>query len=364
MFKIIQMAFAFVGVIVGAGFASGQEILQYFTSFGTMGTLGAIVATGLFAYLGMMLMKMGSRLRATSHDDAIYRLSGKFMGVAVDYIIIFTLFGVGVVMVAGAGSMLNQQYGVPGWVGSLIMTLLVVSTVLLPINRVITLIGAITPFLILALAIISAYSLFSNHAPISELEPIATSVESSLPNWFISAVNYVSFNTAVGAGMALVMGGSEKNEKIATWGGLLGGLGIGVLIIVAHYAIFLKIEDVKDVGLPLLKIIQDLSPMLGILMTVVLFGMIYNTGVAMYYAFVARFTQMQTKRSYIFAAITGLVGFVASFAGFTKLVAYFYPLIGYLGLLLIAILIIAPFKIKKNNDVKAASYTFSDSTAS
>lgn len=347
MYKVIQMAFAFIGVIVGAGFASGQEILQYFTSFGTWGTVGAAVSTGLFAYLGMMMMQMGSRMQTKSHDEAIYKLSGKFMGVAVDYIIIFTLFGVGVVMVAGAGSMLNQQYGLPNWIGSLLMTFLVVGTVLLPIERVIALIAAITPLLIIALAIICTYTLFQDKADFETLDPIARSVESSLPNWFISAINYVSFNVAVGVGMALVMGGSEKNEKIAKWGGLLGGLGIGVLILIAHFAIFANIKDVKDVGLPLLKIIQDISPTLGIMMTVVLFGMIYNTGVAMYYAFVARFTTMQTKKSYVFAIATGAVGFVASFAGFTGLVAYFYPLIGYLGLLLIAILIIAPFRIKK-----------------
>lgn len=116
MYKVIQMAFAFIGIIVGAGFASGQEILQYFTSFGMWGTAGAVVATGLFAYMGMMLMMMGSRLKAQSHDEAIYKLSGKFMGIAIDYIIILTLFGVGIVMVAGAGSMLHQQYALQiGW---------------------------------------------------------------------------------------------------------------------------------------------------------------------------------------------------------------------------------------------------------
>ena len=31
MFKAIKIGSAFIGVIVGAGFASGQEILQYFT---------------------------------------------------------------------------------------------------------------------------------------------------------------------------------------------------------------------------------------------------------------------------------------------------------------------------------------------
>ncbi len=134
---------------------------------------------------------------------------------------------------------------------------------------------------------------------------------------------------------------------------MIGGLGVGVLILIAHLAIFLKVDVVGTFQLPLLRIIQDISPVLGICMAVVLFGMIYNTGVAMYYAFVARFTVMQTKRAYIFAIITGIVGFVASFVGFTDLIAYFYPLIGYLGLLLIAILIYAPFKLRKMKRVSS-----------
>ncbi len=347
MFHVLRIASAFIGIIMGAGFASGQEILQYFTSFGYMGTLGAVLATALFAYLGMMLTRIGSIMKITSHNEAIYKLSGRYVGMAVDGILILTLFGVGVVMVAGAGSLGAQFLNLSPFVGSLVMTILIVLTVLMPINRVINLIGSITPFLIVALVVICLYSLFTYNRSFEELAPIATSIPTPLPNWFISAINYVSFNIAVGAGMALVMGGSEKNVKIATWGGFFGGLGVGVLILVAHLAIFLKVDVVGNYPLPLLKIIQDISPALGVCMAIVLFGMIYNTGVAMYYAFVARFTTMQTKKSYIFAVLTGAVGYVASFVGFTDLIAYFYPLIGYLGLFLIAILLYAPFKIKR-----------------
>src|SRR5690625_492468 len=125
MARILKIGFAFIGVIVGAGFASGQEILQYFTSFGTAGTLAAVVSTALFAYLGMTLANIGSRLKADSHKTAIYEISGRYLGVIVDAIIIFTLFGVGVVMIAGAGSTVNQQFGLPVFVGSIIMTVIV-----------------------------------------------------------------------------------------------------------------------------------------------------------------------------------------------------------------------------------------------
>ncbi len=45
MKKSFQIGSAFVGLIVGAGFASGQEVMQYFTSFGIWGTVGGIIAT-------------------------------------------------------------------------------------------------------------------------------------------------------------------------------------------------------------------------------------------------------------------------------------------------------------------------------
>ncbi|MER2088282.1 MAG: hypothetical protein ABS920_01010 [Sporosarcina sp.] len=345
MKNILKMGSAFIGIIVGAGFASGQEILQYFTSFGLLGVMGAIISTALFAYLGMVLTRLGSRMRTTSHKEVIYKISGRFLGVIVDYIIIFTLFGVGVVMIAGAGSNLNQQFGLPSFVGSLLMVVLVMLTVVLNVNKVVGIIGSITPFLIIAVVLVSVYSLMTMEGSFADLNSTALQVKTTLPNWFISSINYVSFNIAVGASMALVMGGAEKNEKTAAWGGFVGGLGLGILILLSHLAIFAKIETVGDAQMPMLAIIDDISPILGIFMAFVLYGMIFNTAVSMFYSFGARFVQIDTKKFNVFVFVTLIIGFCLSFVGFTKLVAYFYPLIGYLGLFLVAALIFASFKL-------------------
>lgn len=347
MSKVFKYASAFIGIIVGAGFASGQEVLQYFTSFGHMGTVAAVLATALFAYLGMTLTRIGSRLQTTSHRDAIYTISGRVLGVIVDYIIIFTLFGVGVVMIAGAGSILHQQFNFPPFIGSLILTILIIMTVMLNVEKVITVIGSVTPFLILALILISLYSLMTMDMSFEQLNPVAKNVPTTLPNWFVSAINYVSFNIAVGAGMSLVMGGTEEDERIAAIGGLFGGIGVGILIIIAHLAIFSKVDVIAQYEMPLLKIVDNISPVLGVLMTFILFGMIFNTAVSMFYAFVARFVQMETKTSNMMIVIIGFIAFVLSFVGFTKLVGELYPVIGYLGLFLILALIYAPFKLRK-----------------
>ena len=75
--------------------------------------------------------------------------------------------------------------------------------------------------------------------------------------------------------------------------------------------------------------------------------MIFNTAVSMFYAFGARFIPTGTKGFKMFVFFTLVIGYALSFFGFTQLVAYFYPLIGYLGLFLVAALIVATFKMPK-----------------
>ena len=349
MKNILKIGSAFIGVIVGAGFASGQEILQYFTSFGTLGIFGAILSTVLFSGIGMLLVWLGSYTKTTSHKDVIYRISGRYLGTVIDLILIFTLFGVGVVMLAGAGSNLNQQFGLPVFVGTTLMTILVLLTGFLKVNRVVSIIGSITPILVIFVIFIAIYSFLTMNGTFTSLNDVAQATPTTLPNWFISSINYVSFNIAVGASMSIVMGGAEKNPKTAAIGGLVGGFVLGILILLIHLAIFSKIEEVGALDMPMLGIVSNLSPTLGIVMSLVIFAMIYNTAVGMFFSFSARFAESGTQKFKIFFFITMIVGYLASYVGFTGLVSYFYPLIGYLGIILIVVLVAAPFIIKRQS---------------
>lgn len=116
---------AFVGIIIGAGFASGQEILQYFTSFGIWGIIGTIVSVFIFGFFGFVIVDMGHFFKAYSHRDVLNRIASPITNRIIDIFLLLTLFGIGVVMVAGAGSNLNQQFGWPIWLGNFICVLLI-----------------------------------------------------------------------------------------------------------------------------------------------------------------------------------------------------------------------------------------------
>ncbi len=336
--KSLKIALAYIGVIVGAGFASGQEILQYFTSYGIIGTAGTIISIILFGISGKLLVQTGCIMKANSHKEVIYKIGGNRLGKLLDLIMTFTLFCVGVVMIAGAGANLKQQFGFPLIVGSTLMSLLVIIVSMMDTDQVISIIGSITPFLILFIVFSCLYSINTIDQTFNQLQEVALRQQRNFSNWFVSAINYVSFNTALGAPMALVIGGAEKCEKIVSSGGFLGGVTVGILIFLSHLAMFGKISAIAGYDMPLLELVTSISTKLGFIMTIVLFAMIFNTAVGMFYSLSARFAKQGSCEFKKILCIFVLVAYLLSFVGFTDLVSILYPLVGYLGYVFIFVL--------------------------
>ncbi len=337
----IRIAGAYVGLIVGAGFASGQEILQFFTSFGWAGTFGVALATALFAWLGMQITRWGCRLQAASHKEVIYFLCGRYLGRVVDWIVTFFLFGVTAVMIAGAGSIFAQQFGFPIVVGSSLIALLTLLTLLLDVQRIVTVIGSITPFLVGMALLIALYSWIT--ADVAG-ESLAKPELSAASHWSLGALLYGSYNIAAGVAMLAVIGGTVRNVKTAERGGLLGGLGLGLLILLIHLGMLSQIDQVAAVDMPTLFLADRIAPWLAMLMAVILLGMIFNTAVGMLYAFSTRLVPPNHPHFKGYIILFTVAAIVASFVGFTRLVGTVYPVMGYLGFILIGSLVLQWFR--------------------
>lgn len=337
--KATSVALAFVGLTVGAGFASGQEVMQYFVGFGIYGIIGAMVAAIVFAFTGMIIVQLGSYFLANDHNVVLSGVSRPLTSKLFDIVITFTLFSIGFVMIAGGGSNLNQQFGLPSWVGAALITTLVIAIGMLDVSKVTAIIGALTPVMILFVFAAIIYSLSTVELSVSELDTLARQGGSTLPHWAIASGNYVSLAISLAVSMSIVMGGDIMDPKVAGRGGFAGGLLFGILLVAVTAALFAQVNRVAGFDMPMLTLVGAIHPWLGIAMSVVIFAMIFNTAIGMYYALASRFSAGNRQRFRILLVSLTLVGFGLSFLGFKRLVGYLYPLIGYVGLALIAVLV-------------------------
>ena len=338
--KSLSVAFAYVGVIIGAGLASGQDLLQYFLSFGSIGFVG-IVGVGLLNVLfGGIALQLGSYYRSDNHDEVFERIAHPALRRVIDVVLVFSGFAMGFVMLAGAGANLEQQFGMPAWAGSALCAVLVVLTAFLDFDRIMKVIGVFTPMIVLAITVLTVYSLARPHPGLAELDAIASRVPPALPNLWLSTINYFALCVVGGIAMAFVLGGSVLRIGEARRAGRVGGIIIALVVGADALALYLNLDRVWDVNVPALEIARSIHPAFAFAYTLIIFALIYNTVFSLFYSTARRFSGGSTTRMRLVLVGVVALGYAASFMGFKKLVGAMYPIIGYLGIALLGVLVL------------------------
>ena len=336
--KYLSVAFAYVGVIVGAGLASGQDLLQYFLSFGAKGLIGIVALGVLNVIFGVVALQLGSYFRSDNHDEVFERITHPVLRRVIDVVLIFSAFTMGFVMLAGAGANLQQQFGVPTWAGSLLCALLVILTAFLDFDRIMNVIGVFTPIIMIAIAVLAIYSLVTPHAGIAELNAAARNVTPALPNLWLATINYFALCVVGGIAMAFVLGGSILRIGEARRAGRIGGVLIALVLGADALALYLNVDRIWDVNVPALAIARSIHPIFAFGYTLVIFALIYNTAFSLFYSTARRFSGGSTSRMRLVLIGVVAAGYAASFMGFKKLIGIMYPVIGWLGVVLLIIL--------------------------
>ncbi len=329
----LRIASAYIGTVVGAGFSSGQEILRFFTAYGRAGMLGVIVVTVLFFFFGYTALLLGRNLKANSHLEIVRFTNGRLLGGAIDMIITLFLFGGLAAMFAGAGAVFQEQFGLPPVWGILCMAVVTMVTVMTGTKGVVNAISAVVPLLIFAVIYIAVYSLATNPLTAEDIEHSKT-IAGATPNWFISAVNYASYNLVTAIAVLAPIGASVQNKKRLFRGALFGALGLGLSIAAINISMLTNIHGAASLEVPTIFVASKISPYFKLLFAVVIFTEIYSTALGDLLGFSQRVSLSLQKTLLIALATAG--AFVASQLGFSNLVRFMYPAVGYGALLFFA----------------------------
>lgn len=340
---VFQVAGTYIGTIVGAGFASGQEILQFFVSFGIWGIAGLITITVLFIYFGYIIMELGWKLNASSHLSIVTKVGGRVLGGFSDIVITFFLFGALTAMIAGSGALFHQEFNLHPIIGSLLMVLVTVITVLGGFNSIINSISTVAPFLVLSALLLSISAVLSARPP-ADMNIGGMEKPVLLRNWLWSAILYISYNIVPSISILGPLGRETQNRQTIRKGAILGGLGLGIGAASIFLALYISAETIKDLEVPMIMIARRISPVAQVLYSIILLAEIYTSAVGDLYGFVSRICDMKTRKAAFVILVSSVLAFSASLAGFSNLVRYLYPTVGYCGVLTLICLIYNRYK--------------------
>lgn len=344
----ISVALAYTGVIVGAGLSSGQDILQYFLCFGFLGLVGVVLMGLLNVMFGRIIVALGSYYLSENHADALSKIAHPIAHRIIDVTLVISSFGMGFVMVAGAGANLEQQFGLPAWIGALVCSLLIILVSFLDFDKITKVLGVFTPVIVLMILCMTLVTLGKGPFDLDMLDELGRTIKPAIPNPWLSVVNYFCLCLLTGISMAFVLGGSLVSISVAERGGGLGGAIVGTIVIAASVTLFCRLDSVIDAEIPMLVIAREIHPAFAFVYALVIFALIFNTAFSLYYATARRFSSGSVRRMRLWMIVLVALGYALSFAGFKSLIGAMYPALGYMGVFAMLVILLGWRREKPN----------------
>lgn len=347
--NVIKFAGAYVACAIGSGFATGQEILQFFSGQGIMGILGTVVTTIIFSWVGAMFMKHGYELQLEHPGDIVLFYFGKKIGKVVEIIFQVFLYGVYVIMIAGAGTTLSEYFGLNPMIGRIGMAVIAFFTVILGLTNVTDILGSLGTVIIVFSVGIGLYGFLSNIDGISAAAGLVPTLDiiKTQGGWLWSSVLYPAFNAIVVIILASSIGKGAESAKEAALGGTLGGIFFGLAVIAMNLGIFAHIGELYSKSVPTLVLAFNISPVFGMVFSVIICCGIYTTTVPMLWGVVRTVAKDGTKKFVIIAFGLTLLGLALGMTNFKTLISIIYPFSGYMGVILFGVIAYREITLKK-----------------
>lgn len=335
--SIFKVACLYVSSILGAGFASGQEIMQFFCVYKKGGFFGILLTSLLFSLVGYLILDKVYLERIRNYDEYIFPMGGYFIGKAMQAVITVFALSAYCIMIAGGGRIFFQFFGITEIWGAALMAAICAGFLLFDIKGVVFLSTYITPVLVAGILFIGSYViLFKDISVFNAFDPLKDSIN----NWFFSALIYVSYNTILSSAVLSTLLPFLKSRRIAVMGGIIGGSLLGVVALIINIILGIFYPGILSSQIPILYAIEKINVNIASLYSIVLLLAMIVSAVTSGFCLAERIDWSFKTGKKIIVILASLVGIYASTFGFSELISVIYPIYGYIGMFLLFLILI------------------------
>ena len=330
MIEVISITLVIIGALIGAGFASGQEIFSFFYIYGKNGIYGILIMSILIGIFIYKSLKIIYQKQVYNYNDFLnlFIKNTKIRNVILWIVNVLLLVSF-YIMVAGFGAYFEQEIGINRIIGSIVLNLLCVIVFFSNIKGVLKASNLIVPFLIFFIFFIG----IKNIVQIRTID-----FHQMKNNWILSMIIYNSYNFILLMPVLISLKKQITKEKNIKKVSIL----VTIIILILSISIFFlllnaNIKEIENQEMPIVYIISNYFNKYKKIYAFIVLASIFTTAISVGIGFLQNISK--NSNSYpqfvLFMCITSLL---MSNIGFSKLLNFIYPVFGYIGILQIVII--------------------------
>lgn len=335
-----QIAAVYVGTVIGAGFATGREIVEFFTRFGFVGFIAILLSGYLFITMGTKIMLKSHDIKAKSFEEFNEYLFGKWFSKFMNIVMMIMLIGVSAVMLSGAGAVFQEQLLLPKQLGILLTIGLGFITMMVGIKGLFAVNTFVVPLMIVFNLLLMVYSV--RNAAFLDAFLLIPHAEDGWKS-VVAPFSYVAFNLAMAQAVLVPVAGEVKDRETIKYGGYLGGFFLTMILISSHITLVM-IPDVTQYQIPMAVVMKSFVAGFYIIYIIIIYGEIFTSVIGGVFGLEKQLTNYWKGSSLMTFTGIFLMIYSLSFFEYSELLSYLYPLFGYMSLLFIILLWMKPNK--------------------
>lgn len=319
--NVLITAYSFVAAVIGAGFASGQEILTFFTIYGKWGALGIILSAVIFGGFAYLIIETCRRCSISDYNTLSDMIMSKKMKKLSDILTFIFLLCSFAVMTACFGEMMYIIFGFNKGVMSALFVAVCTSIICTGADKALKLNGILG--IITSAGIIAAVLYILRFREHQTFSPQVSAV--------ISGGGYSGYNL-IGTGVILAnMSKNIRSRREALLTGAVSGASLLVMMGLIYFLLSIYYKYINLGEIPMLTLAMRENKVITYFYSVMLVLAVVTTAISGGVG-AAELAGFKNKFHCI---LFGAVGFCISCAGFSAVINTAYRLCGYAGIIII-----------------------------
>lgn len=310
--------------MIGAGFASGQEIYRFFNQYGEYGFVGLCLSNLLTGFIIYQVLKRANKRDIHTYKELIENTqSPKLIRILLNNIINIFLLMSFYIMVAGFVAYFEQEFAIPKIITAILVTSLCYFTFSKKMDGITKVNNIMVPTLILIIVMLGIKTKIADVTSAVAIENTTFSL-----HWLLRSIEYSSYNSILLIPILISMKNYAKNKEKSI--SILTTILLFILS-VTLFCILQKYNGMVNTEIPLVTIASQFGHFYQYAYGIVIVFAIYSTMISAGFGFLEN--KSNTKNYSKIAIVLCISALAVCHVSSSSLVNITYPVFGIIGLL-------------------------------